>query len=126
MTDRRSLGLATRRSVLGEAHVARAEAATSPFDAPFQELITEGAWGTVWSRPGLAPRDRSLLTLVLLAALGHWEEFAMHIRATANTGASREEVAEALLHVAVYAGVPAANQAFRLARETYREMGIDV
>ncbi|MEO0620677.1 MAG: 4-carboxymuconolactone decarboxylase [Pseudomonadota bacterium] len=124
--DRYEAGLATRRRVLGEAHVARAEAATGPFDAPFQQLITEGAWGSVWSREGLEPRDRSLLTLVLLAALGHWEEFAMHIRATANTGATPEEVSEALLHVAIYAGVPAGNRAFAVARETYREMGHDL
>jgi 4-carboxymuconolactone decarboxylase len=87
------------------------------FDADFQQFITEGAWGSVWSRPGLTKRERSMITLALLAALGHDEEVAMHVRATANTGASPEDIKEALLHVAVYAGVPAANRAFKIARE---------
>ena len=107
------LGMATRRSVLGDAHVDRAEAAKSEFDAPFQEMITEGAWGHVWSRPNLDKRERSMITIALLAALGHDDELAMHIRATANTGATRDDVREALMHVAIYAGVPAANQAIR-------------
>jgi len=115
-------GMATRRSVLGDAHVDRAEAAKTPFDEDFQRFITEGAWGSVWSRPGLSPRERSLITLALLAAQGHDEEVAMHIRATANTGASAEDVKEALLHVAVYAGVPAANRAFKIAKAEYAKM----
>lgn len=119
-------GIATRRNILGDTHVDRASANTSPFDQPFQELITECAWGRVWSRPGLRQRERSLLTLVLLAGLGHWEEFDMHVHATRNTGASPEDVREALLHVAVYAGVPAANQAIKVAKEAYAEMGIEV
>lgn len=116
-------GMRTRRAVLGDDHVDRAAEAASAFDEPFQRLITEGAWGAVWSRPGLSRRDRSLVTLALLAALGHDEEFAMHVRATANTGATSEEVRETLLHVAIYAGVPAANRALRTARRTYEEMG---
>ncbi len=96
-------GMATRRSVLGAAHVDRAQAAATEFDRPFQELITEGAWGTVWSRATLTKRDRSLITLALLAALNQHDEFAMHVRATANTGATRDEVCDALLHVATYA-----------------------
>jgi 4-carboxymuconolactone decarboxylase len=88
-SKRHEQGLATRRAVLGEAHVARAQAQTSAFDAPFQELITEAAWGHVWSRPAWDHRQRSIVTLALLCAQGHWDEVAMHIRATANTGASR-------------------------------------
>jgi 4-carboxymuconolactone decarboxylase len=117
--DLRSVGMATRRKVLGDAHVDRAEAAKTPFDQPFQDLIVTGAWGQVWSRPDLTPRERSLVTLALLAALGHWDEFAMHVRATERTGASPEDVREALLHVAVYAGVPAANHALKIAKDVY-------
>ena len=116
MPDRFEIGMETRRSVLGDAHVDRAEAAKTEFDADFQRFITEGAWGSVWSRPGLTKRERSLITIALLAALGHDEEVAMHVRATANTGATAEDIKEALLHVAVYAGVPAANRAFKIAK----------
>ena len=112
-------GLKVRRSVLGEAHVDRAEARKTPFDEDFQRFITEGAWGSVWSRPGLDRRTRSMLVIALMAALGHEEELAMHIRATRNTGATREDVKEVLLMVAVYAGVPAANTAIRIAKEVY-------
>jgi 4-carboxymuconolactone decarboxylase len=115
-------GMATRRAVLGEAHVDRTTAAMTDFDEPFQTFITEGAWGSVWSRPQLTRRERSLVTIALLAALGHDEEVAMHARATANTGATPEDVREALLHVAVYAGVPAANRAFKIVKKTYAEM----
>ena len=121
-TDRRRTGLAVRRSVLGDAHVDRAEAAATDFDRPFQQLITEAAWGTVWARPGLTPRERSIVTLALLAALGHDEEVALHVRATANTGASRDDICEAFLHVAIYAGVPAANRAFKIAKEELARM----
>ena len=123
MSERFDTGMAIRRAVLGDAHVDRAEAGKTAFDEPFQTFITEGAWGSVWSREGLTRRERSLITLALLAALGHWDEVAMHVRATANTGATPEDVREAMLHVAVYAGVPAANRALKIARETYREMG---
>jgi 4-carboxymuconolactone decarboxylase len=122
VTDRYAEGMKTRRRVLGDAHVDRAEAAKTDFDAPFQAFITEGAWGSVWSRPGLTPRERSLVTLALLAGLGHWDEVAMHVRATANTGASPEEIREVLLHVAVYAGVPAANHAVKIVKQTLAEM----
>lgn len=115
-------GMATRRTVLGDAHVDRAEAATTPFDAPFQELIAEAAWGHVWSRPDLTKRERSLITIALLAGLGRDEELALHLRATANTGTSREDVREALMHVAIYAGVPAANHAFKLARKMFDDL----
>ena len=115
-------GLTVRRSVLGDPHVDRSEDAVTDFDRPFQELITEAAWGTVWARPGFSKRERSIVTLALLAALGHDEEVAMHVRATANTGASRDDICEAFLHVAIYAGVPAANRAFKIAKEVFSEM----
>ncbi len=115
-------GMAVRRKVLGNAHVDRAEAAKTDFDIDFQRFITEGAWGSVWSRPHWTHRERSLVTIALLAALGHDEEVAMHVRATANTGATPEDLREALLHVAVYAGVPAANSAIKIVKKTLAEM----
>lgn len=118
MTSRHDSGMKTRRKVLGEAHVARAERAKTDFDAPFQELITEAAWGHVWSRPNITLRERSMITIALLAALGQDEEIVMHAKAISNTGATLEDIREALLHVAIYAGVPAANHAFRLIKET--------
>jgi 4-carboxymuconolactone decarboxylase len=115
-------GMATRRSVLGKAHVDRTEAAMTAFDEPFQELITEAAWSHVWSRDNITKRERSMITIALLAALGHDEEVAMHVRATKTTGATRDDIREALLHVAIYAGVPAANRAIRIAKKTFAEM----
>ena len=109
-------GTRVRRAVLGDAHVDRAEAAAAPFDAPFQQFITETAWGTVWADDTLDHRTRSLITISLLAALGRHEELALHLRASANTGATPPEIRAALMHVAVYAGVPAANSAFALAK----------
>ncbi|RYB03911.1 4-carboxymuconolactone decarboxylase [Lichenibacterium ramalinae] len=127
MTDdaRYEEGLAVRRAVLGEAHVARASANVTAFDADFQRFITEGAWGSVWSRPGFTPRERSIVTLALLAALGHHEEVALHVRATANTGATPEDMSEAMLHVAVYAGVPAANSAIKVVKQTLAAMAAE-
>lgn len=122
MADSYEQGMSTRRSILGDAHVDRAETNKTEFDADFQQFITEGAWGSVWSRPGLSKRERSLITIALLAALGHDEEVAMHVRATSNTGASASDIAEALLHVAVYAGVPAANRAFKTAKRELEGM----
>jgi 4-carboxymuconolactone decarboxylase len=122
MTDLTDRGAATRRRVLGDAHVDRAEAATTGFDAPFQALITDAAWGHVWSRQTIPLRERSMLTIALLAGLGNDHELAMHVRATRNTGASQADVMEALLHVAIYAGVPRANHAIRIARETFAAM----
>ncbi|MBX4868250.1 MULTISPECIES: 4-carboxymuconolactone decarboxylase [Rhizobium] len=121
-SERYRQGMATRRAVLGDAHVDRAAASETAFDRPFQELITEAAWGHVWSRPALTKRERSIVTIALLAALGQDEEVAMHVRATANTGASREDICEALLHVAIYAGVPAANHAIRIAKQAFAQM----
>lgn len=126
MTETRfDKGMQTRRSVLGDKHVDRAEANKSAFDLPFQTMITEGAWGTVWSDDTISHRERSMLTLALLAATGNFEEIPMHIRATANTGASKEDVIQAFMHVAVYAGVPKANHAIKLAKATYNEMEQD-
>ncbi len=122
MSDRYDAGMATRRKVLGDAHVDRAEAAKTDFDQPFQDLITESAWGTVWSSDGISHRERSMLTLALLAATGNFEEIPMHIRATVNTGASKQDVMEAFQHVAIYAGVPKANHALKLAKTTYAEL----
>jgi 4-carboxymuconolactone decarboxylase len=124
-TDRYEQGMAVRRAVLGDAHVDRAEARSTDFDRPFQRMITEAAWGTVWARPGWNLRERSIVTLALLAALGHDEELAMHVRATANTGATRDDIREALLHVAIYAGVPAANRAIRIAKDVFSQMDAD-
>ena len=115
-------GMARRRKVLGDAHVDRAEAAKTAFDAPFQALITDAAWGHVWARDTISLRERSMLTIALLAGLGNDHELAMHIRATRNTGASEADVMEALLHVAIYAGVPRANHAIRIAKEVFAEM----
>ncbi|MBV7397388.1 4-carboxymuconolactone decarboxylase [Mameliella sediminis] len=122
MTNRYDAGMKVRRHVLGDAHVNRAEAAKTPFDERFQTLITEGAWGTVWASDGISDRERSMLTLALLAALGNFDEIPMHIRATARTGASKTDVLEAFQHVAIYAGVPRANHALKLAKQTYAEM----
>lgn len=122
MSDRYEQGLDVRRAVLGDTHVDRAEASKTDLDAPFQTLITEAAWGTVWASDGISPRERSMLTLALLAALGNFEEIAMHIRATARTGASKQDVLEAFQHVAIYAGVPRANQALKIAKDTYADM----
>ncbi|WP_299402621.1 4-carboxymuconolactone decarboxylase [uncultured Roseobacter sp.] len=122
MSDRLKAGNALRRKVLGDAHVDRAEEGKTPLDAPFQDLITESAWGNVWASDAITLRERSMLTLALLAALGNFDEIPMHIRATARTGASKTDVLEAFQHVAIYAGVPRANHALRLARETFEEM----
>ncbi len=126
MADHHDKGMIIRRKVLGDTHVDRAEDRKTKFDAAFQDMITDGAWGKVWARETIPLRERSMLTLALLAGLGHEEEFAMHLRATANTGADAEDVKEVLLHVAVYAGVPRANTAIRIAREVYAEMGVEL
>jgi 3-oxoadipate enol-lactonase/4-carboxymuconolactone decarboxylase len=112
-------GMKTRRAVLGNAHVDKAEAAKTDFDKDFQQYITNSAWGAVWSRPGLTKRERSLLTIALLTALRYEEELAMHIRASKNTGATEDDVKEVLLHTAVYAGVPATNGAIKIAKEIF-------
>ena len=126
MSEAYAKGMKVRRKVLGDAHVDAAESSKTAFDEAFQTMITEGAWGSVWARDTISLRERSMLTLALLAATGSFDEIAMHIRATANTGASPDDVMEALLHVAVYAGVPRANRAIKIARATYAEMGVDL
>ncbi len=115
-------GMTVRRQVLGEAHVARATAGITEFDRAFQHFITRTAWGGIWTRPGLDRRTRSLLTIAMMACLGHHEELKLHIRASANTGATPEDIAEVLMQVAVYGGIPAANSAFRIAKDTFKEM----
>ena len=120
--DRFDKGMALRKSVLGAEHVDRAEAGKTEFDADYQRYITENAWGTIWTRPGLDKKTRHMLTIAMLAALGKHDELAMHIRATRNTGVTPEELREVLLHVSVYAGVPAANNAFAIAKRIYQEL----
>jgi 4-carboxymuconolactone decarboxylase len=123
MTDERHQnGMRVRRAVLGDAHVDRAEAAKTDVDRPFQDLITVSAWGTVWASDAITLRERSMLTLALLAATGNYEEIPMHIRATERTGASKRDVMEAFQHVAIYAGVPRANHAIKLAKQTYADI----
>ena len=122
MSDRHGAGMTVRREVLGDAHVDRAEAQKTDFDRPFQDLITDAAWGTVWASDGISRRERSMLTLALLAAMGNWDEIPMHIRATARTGASPRDVLESFQHVAIYRGVPKANHALKIAKQTYAEM----
>ncbi len=105
-----------RRQVLGDAHVANTQAAQTGFDAGFQRFITEMAWGSLWASPDLDRRTRSLITIAILAALGRAEELALHVRATSNTAVDPKDIAETLMHVAVYAGIPAANAAFAIAK----------
>jgi 4-carboxymuconolactone decarboxylase len=119
--SRYETGTRVRREVLGDAHVDRATAAATAFDAPFQRFITETAWGTLWAGEALDRRTRSLLTIALLAALGRREELELHLKASRNTGATPDEIREALLHVAVYAGVPAANSAIALAKTIFAD-----
>lgn len=116
--DKYERGMQVRREVLGNEHVDRALENTTILDQDFQQWITETAWGGVWARPGLDRRARSLITIAILASLGH-PELELHLRAARNTGATPEDIAEALLHVGVYAGVPAANTAFTLVKRIY-------
>lgn len=122
MADTYDDGMRVRREVLGDAHVDRAGARTSAFDADFQDLITRYAWGSVWTRPGLDRRSRSVATLTALLALGHWEEFAMHVRAARRNGLTPEEIAEVILQSAIYCGVPVANHGFAVAKEVLESM----
>ena len=114
-------GMAVRREVLGDEHVDRVGAATTPLTADFQDFITRFAWGSVWAREGLDRRTRSCLTVALLAALGREGELEMHLRAARRIGVTAEEIGEVLLHTAVYAGVPAANSAFAIAQRVLEE-----
>ena len=120
--DFHQAGMRVRRQVLGGAHVDRATASSTALDRDFQAFITRTAWGGVWARPHFDRRTRSIVTLALLAGLGHHEEFALHVRACCNTGATEEDIAELLLQVAAYAGIPAANSAARIAKQVLRDM----
>ena len=122
MNGRHDAGMAVRRRILGDDHVDRAERDKSDLDDRFQGLITEAAWGHVWASDGITDRERSMITIALLAALGNFDEIAMHVRATRRTGASPDDLAEALQHVAIYAGVPRANHALKIVKATYAEM----
>lgn len=117
-------GMEVRRAVLGDAHVDRATESATEFTAPFQEFITQMAWGSVWTRDGLALRERSMITLALLTALRCDDELAMHVRAALRNGLTAEEIREVLLHTAVYAGVPASNSAFARAQQVLQEEGV--
>jgi 3-oxoadipate enol-lactonase/4-carboxymuconolactone decarboxylase len=121
VTDTFEAGMAVRRRVLGDAHVDRATAAATDLDRDFQAFITRTAWGGVWTRPGLDLRTRSLLVITMLASLGHHEELRLHVRATRNTGATPDDILEVMMHVAAYAGIPAANSAMRIAKQTLLE-----
>jgi 3-oxoadipate enol-lactonase/4-carboxymuconolactone decarboxylase len=121
--DAYEVGLAVRKEVLGETHVARAAQATTELDRDFQRFLTETVWGDLWAREHFDRRTRSIVTLALLAALGRHEELAIHVRAMRNTGATAADLSELLLHVAVYAGIPAANAAMRVAKATLLELG---
>jgi 4-carboxymuconolactone decarboxylase len=116
-------GMTVRREVLGDEHVDRAAAGTTPFTEPFQDFITRYAWGDIWSRPGLSRAERSLVTLAVLAAMQHENELAMHVKAALRNGLTPEQIREVLLQVAVYAGVPAANRAFPVAQRALAEAG---
>ena len=117
--DRYEQGMRVRREVLGDAHVDRAVANTTEFTRPFQDFITETAWGNIWARDGIDRRSRSMITLAVLTALGREHEIAMHVRAALTNGLSKEEIGEVLLHTSVYAGVPAANRAFAIAQQVF-------
>jgi 3-oxoadipate enol-lactonase / 4-carboxymuconolactone decarboxylase len=121
--ERAAQGMTVRREVLGDEHVDRAVAATTPLTAPFQDFITRYAWGEIWSRPGLSRGERSMITLTALVVLRQEEELAMHLRAALRNGLTPDQIGEVLLHTAVYAGVPAANRALAIAREVLAEQG---
>jgi 4-carboxymuconolactone decarboxylase len=118
-------GLAIRKEVLGAEHVERSLASADDFSRPYQELITEYCWGAVWGRPGMSRKTRSLLNLAMLTALNREEEFKLHVRAALRNGVSKEEICEVLLQTVIYCGVPAANSAFKQAREVFAQMERD-
>jgi 4-carboxymuconolactone decarboxylase len=120
--ERYERGMQKRRKVLGDAHVDKAEANRTDFNADFQNLITRYAWGEIWTRPGLPAHTRSLMTICMMVALNREEELKLHLRAAANNGVTREEIAEALLQTAIYCGVPAANSAFSMAQKVFTEI----
>ena len=121
--ERAAQGMTVRREVLGDEHVDRAVAGTTPLTAPFQDFITRYAWGEIWSRPGLSRAERSMITLTALVVLRQEGELAMHLRAALRNGLTPDQIREVLLHTTVYAGVPAVNRAFAIAREVLPETG---
>jgi 4-carboxymuconolactone decarboxylase len=121
-TKRYQQGMKIRRAVLGDEYVGRAVAATTEFTRDFQDFITRNAWGEIWARPGLPRHTRSLLTLAMMVALNRGEEFRMHVKAAFNNGVTRDQIKEVLLQSAIYCGVPAANSAFHMAAEVFKEM----
>jgi 4-carboxymuconolactone decarboxylase len=121
--DRHEQGMQLRRAVLGDEHVDRAVESTNAFTEDFQDLITRYAWGEIWTRPGVDRRMRSAMTITALIARGHLEELALHVRAALRNGLTPDEIAEVLLHSAIYCGVPAANAAFKVAQEVLKEEG---
>jgi 4-carboxymuconolactone decarboxylase len=121
-TERYAQGMKVRRAVLGGEHVDKSVANTTPFNEPFQDLITRYAWGEIWTRPGLPRATRSLITLAMLIALNRPEELRMHVRAAIRNGVTREQLQELLLHSSIYCGVPAANEAFHIAQQVFTEM----
>ena len=122
--ERHAIGMTVRRAVLGDAHVDRAQARKTELTSEFQDMITRYAWGEIWTRPGLPRHTRSLMTICMMVALNREEELKLHLRAASNNGVSRDEIKEALLQTAIYCGVPAANAAFALAQEVFREMDV--
>jgi 4-carboxymuconolactone decarboxylase len=120
--DMHARGLKNRKEVLGEAHVERSFATADDFSRPYQDLITEYCWGAVWDRPGLPRKTRSLLNIAMLTALNREEELKLHVRAAFRNGVTRDEIREVLLQTAIYCGVPAANAAFKQAREVFAAM----
>ncbi|MDB5794881.1 MAG: pcaCD [Noviherbaspirillum sp.] len=120
--ERHAKGMEVRRAVLGSTHVDRAQANLNEFNSEFQNLITRYAWGEIWTRPGLPRHTRSLLTIAMMVALNREEELKLHLRAASNNGVSRDEIKEVLLQAAIYCGVPAANSAFHMAQEVFRQM----
>jgi 4-carboxymuconolactone decarboxylase len=123
-SERYEAGLKVRRQVLGDAHVDRSLASRNAFNEEFQELITRYAWGEIWTRPGLPQATRRYLVLGITAGMGRWEEFRLHMRAALQGGVPPEEIKEVLLQIAIYAGVPAANTGFHIAREVMAELGM--
>jgi 4-carboxymuconolactone decarboxylase len=121
--ERYETGLGVRKQVLGEAHVERSLTNRNSFNEDFQDLITRYAWGEIWTRPGFDHRMRRLLVLGITAAMGRWEEFRLHIRAGLEGGLSADDIKEALMQTAIYAGVPAANTGFHIAQEVMKELG---
>ena len=123
--ERSGKGLEVRRAVLGDVHVDRTLKNKTPFNDEFQDLITRYAWGEIWTRPGLPKHTRSIATLAMLVALNRPEELKLHLRASANTGVTRDEIKELLMQCAIYCGVPAANAAFHMAKEVFADMDAD-